>query len=91
MPTRLDRPGSPTAVTFAMVSVATEAMPMTDEPLPFDLKLAREVFASDTNSHPAIVAALREGDGETAAELVEASFSSAGEELAAVVERSGPE
>jgi DNA-binding GntR family transcriptional regulator len=163
-----------------MASVAAEAMPMTDEPLPFDLKLAREAFttsaqlhgaatrraagklteddldrlgacdaaftaalragrvqdaitaddafhrvildaagdpdlivsvdlllprlrrmdlwlftrktfAGDTSSHPAIITALRAGDGDAAAELVEASFSSAGEELAAVVERSGSE
>jgi DNA-binding GntR family transcriptional regulator len=39
------------------------------------------------SSHPAIVAALRAGDGETAAALVERSFTTAGEDLAAVVER----
>ena len=91
---------------------------MTDEPLPFDLKLAREAFTTSAQLHgaatrraagklsdddldrlgahdEAFTAALRAGrvqdaisaDGETAAELVEASFSSAGEELAAVVER----
>jgi DNA-binding GntR family transcriptional regulator len=47
----------------------------------------RKAFTDGGSSHPAIVAALREGDGETAAELVEASFASAGEELAEAVER----
>jgi DNA-binding GntR family transcriptional regulator len=48
----------------------------------------RKSFDDVENSHPAIVAALAQGDGETAARLVEASFTTAGEELAAVVERS---
>ncbi|MCW2983978.1 MAG: GntR family transcriptional regulator [Conexibacter sp.] len=48
----------------------------------------RKSFDDVENSHPGIVAALAQGDGETAAQLVEASFTSAGEELAAVVERS---
>jgi DNA-binding GntR family transcriptional regulator len=47
----------------------------------------RKSFDAVENSHPHIIAALIEGDGETAARLVEDSFTSAGEELAAVVER----
>jgi DNA-binding GntR family transcriptional regulator len=39
------------------------------------------------SSHPAIIAALKSGDGETAAALVEQSFTTAGEDLAAVVDR----
>jgi DNA-binding GntR family transcriptional regulator len=39
------------------------------------------------SSHPAIIAALQAGDAETAAALVEQSFTSAGEDLHAVVER----
>jgi DNA-binding GntR family transcriptional regulator len=47
----------------------------------------RKAFTDGASSHPAIVAALREDDGERAAELVEASFTTAGEELAAAVGR----
>jgi DNA-binding GntR family transcriptional regulator len=47
----------------------------------------RKAFADGESSHPAIIAALRAGDAEHAATLVEASFSTAGEELAAAVER----
>jgi DNA-binding GntR family transcriptional regulator len=47
----------------------------------------RKAFSDGESSHPAIIAALDEGDGETAAELVEASFTTAGEELAAAVGR----
>jgi DNA-binding GntR family transcriptional regulator len=47
----------------------------------------RKAFTDGENSHPAIIAALDEGDGEAAAALVEASFASAGEELAEAVER----
>jgi DNA-binding GntR family transcriptional regulator len=47
----------------------------------------RKAFSDGMSSHPAIIAALDEGDGETAAELVEASFTTAGEELAAAVGR----
>jgi len=50
----------------------------------------RKAFADSQSSHPAIIAALRAGDAETAAALVEASFTTAGEELAAAVERSEP-
>jgi DNA-binding GntR family transcriptional regulator len=49
----------------------------------------RKAFADDQSSHPAIIAALRAGDAEHAATLVEASFTTAGEELAAAVERAG--
>jgi DNA-binding GntR family transcriptional regulator len=48
----------------------------------------RMAFDPSQNSHPAILAALRAGDGEGAAALVEASFTDAGEALAAIVERS---
>jgi DNA-binding GntR family transcriptional regulator len=47
----------------------------------------RKAFDPSSNSHPAILAALRAGDAETAATLVEASFTEAGEALAAIVER----
>jgi len=47
----------------------------------------RKAFTDGDNSHPGIVAALREGDGEAAAALVEDSFVTAGEELAAALER----
>jgi DNA-binding GntR family transcriptional regulator len=49
----------------------------------------RKAFGASESSHPAIVAALRAGDAETAARLVEESFSSAGEQLAAALERGG--
>jgi DNA-binding GntR family transcriptional regulator len=48
----------------------------------------RKAFADGKSSHPAIIAALRGGDAEHAAALVEGSFNTAGEELAAAVERS---
>src|ERR1044071_4640021 len=47
----------------------------------------RKAFDASQNSHPGILAALRAGDAETAAALVEASFTDAGEALAAIVER----
>jgi DNA-binding GntR family transcriptional regulator len=47
----------------------------------------RKAFDASQNSHPGILAALRAGDGETAAKLVETSFTDAGEALAAIVER----
>lgn len=47
----------------------------------------RKAFDPSQSSHPAILGALRAGDGETAATLVEASFTEAGEALAAIVER----
>jgi DNA-binding GntR family transcriptional regulator len=47
----------------------------------------RKAFDPGEGSHPAILAALRAGDVETAAALVEASFTDAGEALAAIVER----
>ncbi|HET6509434.1 MAG TPA: FCD domain-containing protein [Baekduia sp.] len=47
----------------------------------------RAAFDPTESSHPAILAALRAGDAEAAAELVEASFLDAGEQLAAIVER----
>ncbi|HEV7495999.1 FCD domain-containing protein [Baekduia sp.] len=49
---------------------------------------ARKAFAHGESSHPAIITALRTGNAELAATLVEASFTTAGEELAAAVERS---
>jgi DNA-binding GntR family transcriptional regulator len=49
----------------------------------------RKAFADGQSSHPAVIAALRAGDAELAATLVEASFTTAGEELAAAVERAG--
>jgi DNA-binding GntR family transcriptional regulator len=49
----------------------------------------RKAFADGESGHPAIIAALRAGDAELAATLVEASFSTAGEELAAALERAG--
>jgi DNA-binding GntR family transcriptional regulator len=49
----------------------------------------RKAFADGESSHPAVIAALRAGDAEHAAALVEASFSTAGEELAAALERTG--
>jgi DNA-binding GntR family transcriptional regulator len=48
---------------------------------------ARKTFAPGENTHPAIIAALAAQDGETAAQLVERSYTSAGEELGAIVER----
>jgi DNA-binding GntR family transcriptional regulator len=48
----------------------------------------RKAFADGQSSHPAVIAALRARDTELAATLVEASFTTAGEELAAAVERS---
>jgi len=47
----------------------------------------RKAFTDGGSSHPAIIDALRERDGETAAARVEASFTTAGEELAAAVGR----
>jgi DNA-binding GntR family transcriptional regulator len=47
----------------------------------------RKAFGAGESSHPAILAALRAGDAERAAALVEASFTEAGEALAAIVER----
>ena len=47
----------------------------------------RKAFDAGQNTHPEILAALRAGDVETAATLVEASFTEAGEALAAIVER----
>jgi DNA-binding GntR family transcriptional regulator len=47
----------------------------------------RKSFAGGESGHPAIITALRAGDAEHAAALVEASFRTAGEELAAAVER----
>jgi DNA-binding GntR family transcriptional regulator len=49
----------------------------------------RKALADGESSHPAIIAALRAGDAEHAATLVEASFTTAGEQLAAAVERAG--
>jgi DNA-binding GntR family transcriptional regulator len=51
----------------------------------------RKAFDAEPNTHPEIVAALRAGDGDTAAALVEESFTDAGEALAATIERSGPD
>ena len=50
----------------------------------------RKAFADGESSHPAIIAALRAGDAERAATLVETTFTSAGEALAAAIERSEP-
>jgi DNA-binding GntR family transcriptional regulator len=49
----------------------------------------RKAFADGKSSHPAVIAALRAGDAELAASVVEASFRTAGQELAAAVERAG--
>ena len=51
---------------------------------------SRKAFGNEPNTHPEIIAALRAGDGELAATLVEASFTSAGEALAAAIERAEP-
>jgi DNA-binding GntR family transcriptional regulator len=48
---------------------------------------ARKTFEPSESSHPAIVAALEAQDADRAAELVEQSFTTAGEQLAAVVQR----
>jgi len=48
---------------------------------------ARKTFTPGESSHPAIIAALEAQDAERAAALVEDSFTTAGEQLAAVVER----
>jgi DNA-binding GntR family transcriptional regulator len=47
----------------------------------------RKAFDAEENSHPPIIAALQGDDADTAIRLVEESFASAGEQLAAVVER----
>lgn len=47
----------------------------------------RKAFDPSQNSHPATLDALRDGDAETAAALVEASFTEAGEALMAIVDR----
>jgi DNA-binding GntR family transcriptional regulator len=47
----------------------------------------RKTFTPGESSHPPIIAALEAQDAERAAALVEESFTSAGEQLAAVVER----
>jgi DNA-binding GntR family transcriptional regulator len=47
----------------------------------------RKAFSDVRSSHPAIVDALEQGDGEAAAALVEASFTTAGEDLMATLER----
>jgi DNA-binding GntR family transcriptional regulator len=47
----------------------------------------RKAFAHGESSHPAIIAALRASNAEHAATLVEASFTTAGEELATAVKR----
>lgn len=51
---------------------------------------SRKAFGNEHNSHPETIAALRAGDAELAATLVETSFTSAGEALAAAIERSEP-
>jgi len=48
---------------------------------------ARKAFERGENTHPQVVAALERGDGETAAQLVEASFHAAGEAIAVAVDR----
>jgi DNA-binding GntR family transcriptional regulator len=52
---------------------------------------SRKAFGNELNTHPETIAALRAGDGELAATLVETSFTSAGEALAAAIERAEPE
>jgi DNA-binding GntR family transcriptional regulator len=47
----------------------------------------RKAFDPARNTHPETIAALQAGDAETAAALVEATFTDAGEALAAAVER----
>jgi DNA-binding GntR family transcriptional regulator len=48
---------------------------------------SRKTFVRGERTHPQIIAALKAGDAETAARLVEASFVDAGEALAAAIER----
>jgi DNA-binding GntR family transcriptional regulator len=47
----------------------------------------RKSFDPSGNTHPATLAALESGDVDRAVELVEASYTDAGEALAAIVER----
>jgi DNA-binding GntR family transcriptional regulator len=47
----------------------------------------RKTFQHGENTHPQIIAALEQGDAETAADLVAASYRDAGEALAAAVDR----
>ena len=47
----------------------------------------RKSFDPSENTHPETLAALESGDVERAVELVEASYTDAGEALAAIVER----
>ena len=47
----------------------------------------RKSFDPDENTHPETLAALESGDVERAVELVELSYTDAGEALAAIVER----
>lgn len=51
---------------------------------------SRKALGNEPNTHPQTIAALRAGDAELAATLVEATFTSAGEALAAAIERSEP-
>jgi DNA-binding GntR family transcriptional regulator len=48
---------------------------------------ARKTLVRSESSHPAIIAALQDGDAEAAARLVENSYAAAGAALAAAVER----
>jgi DNA-binding GntR family transcriptional regulator len=47
----------------------------------------RKAFEAGQNTHPETIAALQDGDVDTAVRLVEESFNNAGESLAAAVER----
>jgi DNA-binding GntR family transcriptional regulator len=48
----------------------------------------RKAFTPGSNTHPQTIAALQAGDVDTAARLVEESYTLAGEALAAIVQRS---
>jgi DNA-binding GntR family transcriptional regulator len=50
----------------------------------------RKSFDTTKNTHPQTIAALEAGDVETAVRLVMESYTDAGEELAAIVERGAP-
>ncbi|HWH96497.1 MAG TPA: FCD domain-containing protein [Baekduia sp.] len=47
----------------------------------------RKAFSAADNTHPETIAALEDGDVDTAVRLVEESYTHAGEALAAIVER----
>ncbi len=51
---------------------------------------SRKALEGEPNTHPETIAALLTGDAELAATLVQESFTSAGEALAAAIERTEP-